>query len=287
MQSVSQIQNSTGIHSPFLNSWNNLTLQNFEGCYSGSNTHIPPNLLHSLYPSIASTMLNLYHTNTKVHIDTNSKRKSFTIDAILGKEENHRSSDNTNQHMEGLQSQRHDDENKLLYEAHWQNEQNSYFSNFSCHPVFSFRHQNVLNQSVKEKFEKKPRPCLTSTNDWKNGKSKRVRTIFTPEQLERLEAEFERQQYMVGTERYYLAASLNLSEAQVKVWFQNRRIKWRKQNLEQQHARLAKFDLLTGGQSTPSTDHLMEDDDYLETDSEAEDENISSQCYSSNESLVE
>ena len=35
----------------------------------------------------------------------------------------------------------------------------------------------------------------------KSGKAKRVRTIFTPEQLERLEAEFERQQYMVGTER--------------------------------------------------------------------------------------
>ena len=65
-------------------------------------------------------------------------------------------------------------------------------------------------------------------------KPKRVRTIFTPEQLERLEQEFERQQYMVGTERYYLASSLNLSEAQVKVWFQNRRIKWRKQHLEGQ-----------------------------------------------------
>ncbi|GFO34221.1 homeobox protein not2 [Plakobranchus ocellatus] len=74
-------------------------------------------------------------------------------------------------------------------------------------------------------------------------KSKRVRTIFTPEQLERLEAEFERQQYMVGTERFYLASSLNLSEAQVKVWFQNRRIKWRKQHLEQQQARLAQGDL--------------------------------------------
>lgn len=47
------------------------------------------------------------------------------------------------------------------------------------------------------------------------GKSKRVRTIFTPEQLERLEAEFERQQYMVGPERLYLAHTLQLTEAQV------------------------------------------------------------------------
>ncbi|XP_060842573.1 homeobox protein engrailed-like ceh-16 [Rhopalosiphum padi] len=72
-----------------------------------------------------------------------------------------------------------------------------------------------------------------------SGKSKRVRTIFTPEQLERLEMEFERQQYMVGPERLYLAHTLQLTEAQVKVWFQNRRIKWRKQHLEIQQQRLA------------------------------------------------
>ncbi|XP_034245028.1 homeobox protein engrailed-like ceh-16 [Thrips palmi] len=71
------------------------------------------------------------------------------------------------------------------------------------------------------------------------GKCKRVRTIFTADQLERLEAEFERQQYMVGPERLYLAHALNLTEAQVKVWFQNRRIKWRKQHLEVEQQRLA------------------------------------------------
>lgn len=48
-------------------------------------------------------------------------------------------------------------------------------------------------------------------------KSKRVRTIFTPEQLDRLEAEFERQQYMVGPERLYLAHTLQLTEAQVSL----------------------------------------------------------------------
>ncbi|CAG9789717.1 unnamed protein product [Diatraea saccharalis] len=55
-----------------------------------------------------------------------------------------------------------------------------------------------------------PISCSNSSS----GRSKRIRTIFTPEQLERLEAEFERQQYMVGPERLYLAHALQLTEAQ-------------------------------------------------------------------------
>lgn len=44
---------------------------------------------------------------------------------------------------------------------------------------------------------------------------KRVRTVFTPEQLDRLEKEFLKQQYMVGNERVDLAATLHLTETQV------------------------------------------------------------------------
>ncbi|XP_055522279.1 homeobox protein not2-like, partial [Leucoraja erinacea] len=75
----------------------------------------------------------------------------------------------------------------------------------------------------------------------KQGRAKRARTIFTHEQLARLEKEFARQQYMVGSERFILASTLQLNESQVKVWFQNRRIKWRKQSLEQQQANLARL----------------------------------------------
>ena len=50
-------------------------------------------------------------------------------------------------------------------------------------------------------------PLLDKQSRKSGTKSKRVRTIFTPEQLERLEAEFERQQYMVGTERSVSALS--------------------------------------------------------------------------------
>ena len=65
-----------------------------------------------------------------------------------------------------------------------------------------------------------------------------MRTIFTVEQLERLEREFTRQQYMVGGQRFYLSKELGLTETQVKVWFQNRRIKWRKQLIEQQRTKV-------------------------------------------------
>ena len=46
-------------------------------------------------------------------------------------------------------------------------------------------------------------------------KTKRVRTIFTTTQIERLEAEFEKSQYNVGKDRVQLAQELNLSETQV------------------------------------------------------------------------
>ncbi|XP_049452105.1 homeobox protein notochord [Epinephelus fuscoguttatus] len=95
----------------------------------------------------------------------------------------------------------------------------------------------------------------------KGGKSKRMRTSFTSEQLSRLEKEFARQQYMVGSERFLLASALQLTEAQVKVWFQNRRIKWRKQSLEQQQAKLAKLGLAAPPKSPGSQGHGDDEDE--------------------------
>ena len=46
-------------------------------------------------------------------------------------------------------------------------------------------------------------------------KPKRVRTIFTQVQIDRLEIEFKKSQYMIGTDRIELAKELNLSETQV------------------------------------------------------------------------
>ncbi|XP_011800898.1 PREDICTED: homeobox protein notochord [Colobus angolensis palliatus] len=58
---------------------------------------------------------------------------------------------------------------------------------------------------------------------------KRVRTMFNLEQLEELEKVFAKQHNLVGKKRAQLAARLKLTENQVRVWFQNRRVKYQKQ----------------------------------------------------------
>lgn len=63
-------------------------------------------------------------------------------------------------------------------------------------------------------------------------KPKRIRTAFSPSQLLKLEQAFEKNQYVVGQERKQLAVNLSLSETQVKVWFQNRRTKHKRQQQE-------------------------------------------------------
>ncbi|KAH9524889.1 Ventral anterior homeobox 1 [Bulinus truncatus] len=59
---------------------------------------------------------------------------------------------------------------------------------------------------------------------------KRDRTTFSNRQLQQLEDEFKSNQYIVGKDRTKLAKSLRLTETQVKVWFQNRRTKLKKDN---------------------------------------------------------
>ncbi|THD24284.1 hypothetical protein D915_005093 [Fasciola hepatica] len=63
-------------------------------------------------------------------------------------------------------------------------------------------------------------------------KPKRIRTAFSPAQLFQLENTFERNHYVVGQERKDLAAGLGLTETQVKVWFQNRRTKYKRMRLD-------------------------------------------------------
>jgi BarH-like len=54
-------------------------------------------------------------------------------------------------------------------------------------------------------------------------KQRKARTAFTDHQLQTLEKSFERQKYLSVQDRMELANKLNLSDTQVKTWYQNRR----------------------------------------------------------------
>lgn len=59
---------------------------------------------------------------------------------------------------------------------------------------------------------------------------RKSRTVFSDMQLKVLEKTFAEQRYLDTTSRSKLAQSLGLNETQVKTWFQNRRMKWKKES---------------------------------------------------------
>ncbi|XP_060944959.1 homeobox protein Dlx2a [Limanda limanda] len=64
-----------------------------------------------------------------------------------------------------------------------------------------------------------------------NGKPKKVRkprTIYSSFQLAALQRRFQKTQYLALPERAELAASMGLTQTQIKIWFQNRRSKFKK-----------------------------------------------------------
>ncbi|CAL8372086.1 unnamed protein product [Boreogadus saida] len=106
----------------------------------------------------------------------------------------------------------------------------SYVSH-SHHSPYLPSYNNTGGQSRLDGTDQQKTTVIENGEIRFNGKGKKIRkprTIYSSLQLQALNHRFQQTQYLALPERAELAASLGLTQTQVKIWFQNKRSKFKK-----------------------------------------------------------
>ncbi|XP_075034358.1 uncharacterized protein LOC142095300 [Mixophyes fleayi] len=103
------------------------------------------------------------------------------------------------------------------------------FANSACSSSTESGYDSESSQSGSTTPVESVAEESSDTSDEEGKTGRRLRTAFTTDQITTLENTFQKHRYLGASERRKLAAKLQLSEVQIKTWFQNRRMKHKRE----------------------------------------------------------